>query len=127
VVVVEDGPTLTHGGMAFGAGTVAARRAGVAAVVDPRPGAVGSLRDVFRSFPHLGNVLPAMGYSAAQLRDLSETLANIDCDLILSATPVNLAPLLSLDKPLVQVSYEFVEKPEGTLAAIIRQFIGSGS
>lgn len=125
VVVVEDGPTLTHGGMAFGAGTIAARRAGVAAFVDPRPGAVGSLREVFRSFPHLGNVLPAMGYSAVQLRDLSETLANIDCDLILSATPVNLAPLLSLDKPLVQVSYEFVEGPEGALAAMIHEFIGS--
>ncbi len=124
VVVVEDGPTLTHGGMGFGAGTIAARRAGVAAVVDPRPGAVGSLREVFRSFPHLGNVLPAMGYSAVQLRDLSATLANIDCDLILSATPVNLAPLLELDKPLVQVSYEFVEKPEGALAAIIHDFIG---
>jgi predicted GTPase len=127
VVVVEDGPTLTHGGMGFGAGTIAARRAGVAAVVDPRPGAVGSLREVFRSFPHLENVLPAMGYSADQLRDLSATLANIDCDLILSATPVNLAPLLSLDKPLVQVSYEFVEKPEGSLAAIIHEFIGKGS
>ncbi len=127
VVVVEDGPTLTHGGMGFGAGTIAARQAGVAAIVDPRPGAVGSLREVFTSFPHLGNVLPAMGYSASQLRDLAETLANIDCDLILSATPVNLASLLSLDKPLVQVSYEFVEKPPGALAGIILEFIGSRS
>jgi predicted GTPase len=124
VVVVEDGPTLTHGGMGFGAGTIAARQAGVGSIVDPRPAAVGSLRGIYETYPHLGKVLPTMGYSDAQLQDLHDTLANIDCDLILSATPVNLEPLLALNKPLVQVTYEFVEKTEGALANIIYDFIG---
>lgn len=110
VVVVEDGPTVTHGGMAYGAGMVAARLYGVAEVVDPRSAAQGSLRDVYKAYPHLDQVLPAMGYSPQQLEDLRLTLEAVDCDLIVSATPVDLNRLLRLNKPLEQVHYEFVEK-----------------
>ena len=110
VVVVEDGPTVTHGGMAYGAGMVAARHYGVREIVDPRPAAQGSLREVYKNWPHLSQVLPAMGYSAKQLEDLRLTLEQVDCDLIVSATPVDLNRLLHLNKPLKQVRYEFVEQ-----------------
>jgi len=110
VVVIEDGPTVTHGGMAYGAGMVAARRYSAAEVVDPRSAAQGSLRQVYHDWPHLAEVLPAMGYSKKQLEDLRLTLEAVDCDLILSATPVNLRRLLHLHKPLLQVHYEFVEQ-----------------
>ncbi len=110
VVVVEDGPTVTHGGMAYGAGMVAARRYGAAEIIDPRPAAQGSLRDAYKNWPHLAEVLPAMGYSPQQLEDLRLTLEAVDCDLIVSATPVDLNRLLRLNKPLEQVRYEFVEQ-----------------
>jgi predicted GTPase len=110
VVVVEDGPTVTHGGMAYGAGMVAARRYGVGEIIDPRPAAQGSLRDAYTNWPHLSQVLPAMGYSSQQLEDLRMTLEQIDCDVIVSATPVDLNRLLHLNKPLEQVRYEFVEQ-----------------
>ncbi|MCD4689430.1 MAG: GTPase [Desulfuromonadaceae bacterium] len=110
VVVVEDGPTVTHGGMAYGAGIVAARGHGVLEIVDPRPAAQGSLCEVYKHWPHLSQVLPAMGYSPKQLEDLELTLEQVDCDLIVSATPVDLKQLLHLNKPLVQVQYEFVEQ-----------------
>lgn len=119
VVVVEDGPTLTHGGMAYGAGTVAARRYGVAEIVDPRSAARGSLQALYRDWPHLAEVLPAMGYSRKQLEELRTTLEEIDCDLIISATPVDLNRLFGLSKPVVQVGYEFVEKRSGELAGRI--------
>ena len=109
VVVIEDGPTVTHGGMSYGAGMVAARRYGAAEIVDPRPAAKGSLRTVYQDWPHLDAVLPAMGYSREQLDDLRRTLESIDCELIVSATPVDLCRLLRLNKPLHQVHYEFVE------------------
>lgn len=110
VVVVEDGPTVTHGGMAYGAGMVAARRFGALEIIDPRPAAKGSLGDVYKHWPHLAQVLPAMGYNAQQLEDLRQTLEDADCDLIVSATPVDLNRLLRLSKPLEQVRYEFVEQ-----------------
>lgn len=110
VVVIEDGPTVTHGGMAYGAGMVAARRYAAAEIVDPRSAAQGSLRKVYRDWPHLAEVLPAMGYSKEQLEDLRQTLEAVDCDLILSATPVDLSRLLHLHKPLQQVRYEFIEQ-----------------
>lgn len=110
VVIIEDGPTVTHGGMAYGAGMVAARRYAAAEIIDPRSVAHGSLRKVYQDWPHLGMVLPAMGYSKGQLEDLRLTLEAVDCDLILSATPVDLMPLLHLRKPLQQVGYEFIEQ-----------------
>jgi len=112
VVVVEDGPTLTHGGMAAGAGTIAARQFGAAEVIDARPYAVGSLAAAYRAFPHLQGEIPALGYSAAEVADLKETLRRVPADTIVDATPVNLARLMVLDKPVVDVGYEF--SPRGS-------------
>ena len=105
MVVVEDGPTLTHGEMTFGAGVVAARRFG-AEIVDPRPFAVGSIRDVLAKYPKLVELVPAMGYGADQMRDLAATLNACDVDMILSATPIDLTRVLKLDKRVVRVGYE---------------------
>jgi predicted GTPase len=124
VAVVEDGPTLTHGGMAFGAGTVAARRFGAREIIDPRPWAVGSLVGVFRDFPHIGRAVPAMGYSVGQLADLQATLEAIPCDLIVSATPVDLGPVLRLSRPVARVTYEFRELDDHPLAETMRSFLG---
>lgn len=123
VLVVEDGPTVTHGDMAFGAGVVAARRFGAAEIVDPRPYAAGSLAQVYTDYPHIDCIVPAMGYSKSQLNDLKRTLNDVPCDLILSATPVDLGRLLHIDKPIMQVSYEFIETVPGLLAAKVCQLI----
>lgn len=109
VLVIEDGPTLTHGGMAYGAGTLAATRYGAATIVDPRPAALGSLRETFRSNPRLTGVLPAMGYGPEQLRELEQTINAVDCDLVLVATPVDLRRLISLTHPVCPVRYAFEE------------------
>ncbi|HEX5616093.1 MAG TPA: cyclic 2,3-diphosphoglycerate synthase [Acidimicrobiia bacterium] len=118
VVVVEDGPTITHGGMPFGAGTVAAQRAG-AVVVDPRPFAVGSMRATLAKFPHIGPVLPAMGYSDEQLADLAASLRAVDCDAVLAGTPMDLAHLLDAGKPIRRVTYELAEVGHPTLAEVL--------
>jgi predicted GTPase len=110
VLVVEDGPTLTHGGMLFGAGVVAACQFGAAGQVDPRPYAVGSIRQTLELYPHLKSLLPAMGYSETQRRELEETINRTPCDLVLVATPVDLARLLHLNKPSLRVSYEVEER-----------------
>ncbi|MGE4545789.1 MAG: GTPase [Pedobacter sp.] len=123
VLVVEDGPTVTHGDMAFGAGVVAARRFGAAEIVDPRPYAAGSLAQVYTDYPHIDFIVPAMGYSKSQLNDLKRTLNDVPCDLILSATPVDLGRLLHIEKPIMQVSYEFIETAPGSLAAKVCQLI----
>ena len=123
VAVVEDGPTLTHGGMAYGAGVVAARRYGAQSIVDPRPYAVGSLAEVFRAFPHLQQAVPAMGYSRDQLADLKATLEAIPCDLILSATPVDLSNLLHLARPLHRITYEFRELEGNLLEKRVETFL----
>jgi len=107
VLVVEDGPTVTHGGMGYGAGTIAAERAGAAELVDPRPAAVGTLADTFRRYPHLERVLPAMGYSEAQLADLAETIRRSRAELVVDASPARLDRVLTLEVPLVRVSYRF--------------------
>lgn len=114
VLVIEDGPTVTHGSMAYGAGVLAAKREGAAALVDPRPAASGSLRDTFRTYPHLDCLLPAMGYGPEQLRDLEQTVKRVDCDLVLIATPVDLRRLISIAQPSRRVVYEFQE-PSGAL------------
>ena len=119
VVVVEDGPTLTHGGMAYGAGVVAARRFGAGRLVDPRPDAVGSIREVLVRYPNLEPLIPAMGYGPAQIADLEATLNAVDADLVLSATPIDLTRVLTLNKPITRVRYELVPiEPEGLDAAL---------
>lgn len=109
VVVVEDGPTLTHGGMRYGAGIVAARRFGAGEVVDPRPVAVGSIREVLDRYPGLEPLVPAMGYGATQIQELETTLNATPADLVLSATPIDLTRVLSLNQPITRVRYELVE------------------
>jgi len=123
VLVVEDGPTLTHGDMLFGAGGVAARRYGAAGVVDPRPFAVGSIKNTFERFPQLRNLLPAMGYSEQQRHELEETINQTPCDLVLVATPVDLAHLLRLNKPSLRVEYEVEERTQPGLGEILERFM----
>ena len=113
VLVVEDGPTLTHGGMSFGAGTIAARRYGAAEIVEAARFAVGSIRDTYAQYPHIRQELPAMGYGRQQIQDLEETIRRADCDLVLCATPVNLPRLLDIDRPTLRVRYEYQDAPQG--------------
>jgi predicted GTPase len=108
VLVIEDGPTLTHGGMTYGAGVVAARRGGAAEVVDPRGLAVGSIREIFQAYD-IGPVLPAMGYRPAQLHELEQMINAADVDVVVIATPVDLGRLISIGKPAVRVRYDLVE------------------
>ena len=119
VLVIDDGPTLTHGGMPFGAGLVAARRAGAARIADPRPHAVGSLRDVFARWPQLTNVLPAMGYSDEQLRELEETVNAVECDVVVSGTPIDLGRLIDSRHPIRQVRYELAEIGRPTVEDVL--------
>lgn len=107
VVVVEDGPSLTHGGMSYGAGFLAAGKYGAAKVVDPRPYAVGTIKDTYSHYPHIGPVLPAMGYSTDQIQDLERTINGADCDLVVFATPIQLTRILSINKPALRVRYEY--------------------
>jgi len=113
VLVVEDGPTLTHGGMSFGAGTIAARRWGAAEIVEAARFAVGSIRDTYAQYPQIRRALPAMGYGRQQIHDLEETIQRADCDLVLCATPVNLPRLLDIGKPTLRVRYEYQDAPQG--------------
>jgi predicted GTPase len=123
VLVVEDGPTLTHGEMAYGAGVIAARQGGAAELVDPRPFAVGSLHDVYARYPHIGALLPAMGYSARQLSELEETIARTPCDLVLVATPIDLGRLIKISRSAVRVTYDVVERSQFTLAEVLGEFV----
>jgi predicted GTPase len=125
VLVVEDGPTLTHGEMPFGAGVVAAREHGAAQIVDPRPYACGSIRDTYKCYPHLQRALPAMGYSPEQVADLEATIARTDCDLVLLATPINLARLIRIDKPSLRVRYRYDDRGEPTLSGVLKARIES--
>jgi predicted GTPase len=122
VLVIEDGPTVTHGGMAYGAGVIAARRAG-AEIVDPRPYAVGSLAGTFAAWGHLTEVLPAMGYSAEQLADLAATIAAVPCDAVLVATPIDLARLIDIAQPAVRVTYDVEDRGDPTLWAFVEDFL----
>ncbi len=122
VLVVEDGPTLTHGEMPYGAGVVAARQFGAAEMVDPRPFAVGSIRATFEKFKHLGALLPAMGYSDAQRNELEETIKRVPCDLVLVATPIDLARTIKLDKPSMRVRYEAEELTKPSFTDILTAF-----
>ena len=122
VVVVEDGPTLTHGGMTYGAGIVAAGRFG-AAVVDPRPAAVGSIREVLERYPRLESLVPAMGYGEAQVRDLEATLEGVDADAVLSATPIDLTRILHVEKPITRVRYDLAQVGGRPLEALLEPIL----
>src|SRR5579885_2551609 len=124
VLVIEDGPTVTHGEMSEGIGAIAARRFGASKIVDPRPYAKGSIKDVYTKYNLLGPVLPAMGYSKEQMKDLEETINSIDADSVLLGTPVNLSRILSINKPTVRVRYEIREVAGPTLQEIITKFLG---
>jgi predicted GTPase len=119
VLVVEDGPTLTHGEMSFGAGVVAARRAGAAEIVDPRDYAVGTIVETYRNYPAVGPLLPAMGYSDQQVSDLAQTIDRTPADVVVIATPVDLRRLATFSKPAVRVQYELEEEGEPTLADVL--------
>jgi predicted GTPase len=123
VLIVEDGPTVTHGGMAYGAGVLAARNYEAGEIVDPRPYAVGSLKSIFQQYPHLKNVLPAEGYFPAQLKDLETTIHQTPCDLVLVATPINLTRLISISQPALRVIYRIEDRGEPSLTQIVDQFI----
>jgi predicted GTPase len=122
-LVVEDGPTITHGGMPYGAGTVAAQQGGTRVQVDPREWAVGSIAQTFDRFPHIGPVLPAMGYSAEQLQELEATINAVDCDVVVAGTPVDLARLIHCRHPIRQAVYELQEIGEPTIEQALTPII----
>jgi len=125
VLVVEDGPTLTHGGMSYGAGFLAARQFQAGEVLEPRPYAVGSIRDVLDRYPHIKNLLPATGYAPAQIEELRETIENVPCDLVLVATPVDLGSLLDIKKSVMRVRYDIEEVEGKELQGCIEGFVDS--
>lgn len=123
VLVVEDGPTITHGGMPYGAGHVAALAAGAAEIVDPRPSAVSEIAAVFVAYPHIDKVLPAVGYGPAQLQALAATIRASAADVVVSATPIDLARLIAIDKPIVRARYEYAEVGEPALSTFVDAFL----
>ncbi len=122
VLVVEDGPTLTHGGMTLGAGIEAAKMFGAKEIIDPRPFAVGSIKDTFKKYGHLDQVLPAMGYGDKQTKELNETINKAKCDLVVSATPIDLNRLIKTDKKILVVGYELEEIGKPDLAEVLKKF-----
>jgi predicted GTPase len=123
VLVVEDGPTITHGGMPYGAGYVAASVGGAAEIVDPRRAAAPGVREVFARHPHIGAVLPAVGYGAVQLEALRQTINAVSADVVVAATPIDLAALIAIDKPVVRARYEFADAGDPTLGRFIDDFL----
>ncbi|MBW6492184.1 MAG: cyclic 2,3-diphosphoglycerate synthase [Lentimicrobium sp.] len=123
VLVIEDGPTLTHGEMKIGAGVVAALKYGAAELVDPRPYTVGKLSETFRIYPNIGTLLPAMGYGDEQVRDLEKTIENTPCDAVVIATPIDLSRILKIKKPTVKVGYELQEIGSPNLTGILSDFV----
>jgi predicted GTPase len=119
VLVVEDGPTLTHGEMAYGAGWVAAQRFGAAEIIDPRPFAMGTISATYAKYPTTGNVLPAMGYGDKQMRELERTINRSDADLVLIGTPIDLGRLLKLNKPAQRIRYDLQEIGQPTLDEVL--------
>jgi predicted GTPase len=125
VLVVEDGPTLTHGGMKIGAGTVAARKFGAAGIIDPRPFIVGKLLETFEIYPNIGTLLPAMGYGEQQLKDLEETINNTDCDSVIIGTPIDLNRIINIQKPNTRVYYDLQVIGNPNLEEVIDEFVKS--
>lgn len=125
VLVVEDGPTLTHGEMKIGAGVVAARKFGAAEEVDPRPFTVGKLSETFEIYPNIGKLLPAMGYGKQQLKDLEATINNTDCDSVIIATPIDLNRIIRIKKPNTRVFYDLQEIGLPDLTGVLKDFVKS--
>ncbi len=123
VLVVEDGPTVTHGEMTFGAGTVVARKFGAAEIVDPRPYAVGRLADTFATYPRIGALLPAMGYGDEQVKDLEATIAKVPCEAVVIGTPIDLTRLITIRQPSVRVRYDLQEIGRPDLGDVLRPFL----
>ena len=123
VLVIEDGPTLTHGEMRYGAGIVAAQKYGAAEIIDPRPYAVGSIKKTFQKYTHLDKVLPAMGYGAVQVAELAKTIDRVPCDLVVSATPIDLGRVLTTKKRLLRVRYELAEIGPVNLKKVLQKFL----
>jgi predicted GTPase len=121
VLAVEDGPTLTHGEMTYGAAVLAAKQHGASELVDPRPFAVGSIAETFEQYPNVGTLLPAMGYGRKQMEDLRETIERSDADLVLIGTPIDLRRLIELDKPALRVTYKLQEVGEPTLKDVLAE------
>ena len=119
VLVVEDGPTLTHGGMKYGAGVVAAEESGAAELIDPRPYAVGSIKETFEKYPDIGILLPAMGYGDGQTKDLQDTINSVDCDVVIIGTPIDLTKIIKIEKPTVRVRYELEEIGSPDIKAVL--------
>lgn len=124
VVVVEDGPTVTHGGMPYGAGALAAQQHG-AEMIDPRPHAVGSIQETFQNYPHLETVLPAMGYGAQQIQELEKTINAVACDAVLAATPINLARIINVNKPVIRARYGVGDETARKLEEIMDEFLSN--
>jgi predicted GTPase len=122
VLVVEDGPTLTHGEMAFGAGIVAAEKYGAAKIVDPRPYAVGSIKETFKKYSHLDRVLPAMGYGKDQVHELSQTIDRVECDVVIGATPIDLERVIHSNKRILRVAYDLEEMGSPNLKEVLKDF-----
>jgi predicted GTPase len=123
VLVIEDGPTLTHGGMTFGAGYVAAKAAGAESIVDPRPYATGSIKETFRKYDHLKDVLPAMGYGTEQVEELETTINAVPCDVVVTGTPIDITRIIDVNKPMVRARYDLGEVGAGRLTAHIERII----
>ncbi len=122
VLVIEDGPTVTHGGMPYGAGTVAARDAGVKEIIDPRPFAVGSIKDTFEKYTHLTNVLPAMGYGKKQTKELEQTINNSNADIVLSGTPIDITRVIKPNKTIIRVRYGVGKETYDEIEKIVIKF-----
>ncbi|MEA2057870.1 MAG: GTP-binding protein, partial [Actinomycetota bacterium] len=127
VLVVEDGPTLTHGGMKIGAGVVAAAKYGATEFIDPRPYLVGKLKETFETYPDIGTILPAMGYGEEQLRDLEATINGTDCDAVVIGTPIDLARVVKIEKPHTRVFYDLQEIGKPDLADVLEGFVAEHS
>jgi predicted GTPase len=123
VLVVEDGPTLTHGHMTFGAGVIAAQRYGATEVVDPRPYLVGTLKTTFSTYPKIGQLLPAMGYGEKQVKDLEATINACDCDVVVCATPIDLTRLVTIEKPTLRVRYGYRDNSKPTLGELVKKML----
>ncbi len=119
VLVIEDGPTTTHGGMGYGAGLLAARAAGASEIVDPRPHASGEIADAFDQYPHLHDVLPALGYSPGQLRALEQTIDRVECEAVVVGTPIDLSRVLEIEKPTVRAAYGYADAGDTSLSDVV--------
>ena len=123
VLVVEDGPTLTHGEMKYGAGVVAAKECGASELIDPRPFAKGTIAETFEHYPEIGTLLPAMGYGDEQIRDLEETINQTDCDAVIIGTPIDLRRIVDIKHPATRVTYDLEEIGENKLKDLLADFL----